>query len=178
MEYVGVDFEPGANVDIVVKPGQQLPFDDGSFDLVISTSCLEHDPCPMLSFREMCRVVKLGGFIYANAPTNGIYHAFITDNWRFYSDAAQSFAYMSGIKMCIEGEKSQTLCAHNVQVEETAHCLPLAGFPGNWIDWLAVWKRVETKQTSILTSAEVRKCEGPLIKAIHAAGCKTSALVP
>ncbi len=176
MEYIGVDMEAGANVDVVIKPGEKLPFEDGSFDLVISTSCFEHDPCPMLTFREMSRVVRLGGFIYANAPTGGVYHAYCTDSWRFYSDAAQSFAYMSGIKMCVEGEKTQALSAYTVQVEETAHCLPLV--PGSWVDWFAVWRRVDSKQTSILTSPEVRKCEGPLLKAIHAAGCKTSVLVP
>jgi hypothetical protein len=35
----------------------------------------------------MARVTKSGGYIYINVPSNGDYHRFPTDNWRFYPDA-------------------------------------------------------------------------------------------
>lgn len=57
MKYTCVDLENGRGVDIVVPPGD-LPFPDESFDLVVSTSCFEHDPCFWMTFREMCRIVK------------------------------------------------------------------------------------------------------------------------
>lgn len=81
LTYVCVDMEADASVDIVCPPGERLPFEDGSFDAVVSTSCFEHDPCFWMTFRELCRIVKLGGFIYVNAPSSGFYHGFPGDNW-------------------------------------------------------------------------------------------------
>jgi len=71
MKYICLDMEEDSSVDIVVKPGHRFPFEDGSIDLIVSTSCFEHDPCFWITFKEMSRVTKLGGFIYVNAPTNG-----------------------------------------------------------------------------------------------------------
>ena len=88
---VWVDIEPDISVNIIIKPTQRLPFEDNSVDLVVSTSCFEHDPCFWLTFKEMTRIVKPEGFIYVNAPTRGIYHGYPGDNWRFYSDAGQVY---------------------------------------------------------------------------------------
>ena len=96
MTFISIDMEAHPSVDIVVQPGERLPFEDGSVDLVVSTSCFEHDPCFWLTFREMTRIVKLGGAIYVNAPSGGQYHKYPGDNWRFYSDAGQALAYWSG----------------------------------------------------------------------------------
>jgi SAM-dependent methyltransferase/uncharacterized coiled-coil protein SlyX len=85
--YVGVDIEDGAGVDAVLEDPSRFPFEDESFDLVVSTSCFEHDRMFWLTFLEICRVLKTGGFIYLNAPSNGQYHSYPYDNWRFYPDA-------------------------------------------------------------------------------------------
>ncbi|EEB79512.1 Methyltransferase domain family protein [marine gamma proteobacterium HTCC2148] len=85
--YIGVDLEAGSGVDIVLQDPYSYPFEDQSFDAVVSTSCLEHDDMFWLSFLEMLRVVKPGGFIYLNVPSNGYYHTFPVDSWRFYPDA-------------------------------------------------------------------------------------------
>jgi len=85
--YVGVDLEAGPAVDVVVKPGEKLPFDDDSFDLVMASSAFEHDPRFWETFIEMCRVVQSGGHIYVNAPSNGGVHRYPLDCWRFYPDA-------------------------------------------------------------------------------------------
>ena len=53
-----------------------------------STSCFEHNQMFWLAFTEMVRVVKPGGHVYINAPSNGTYHAYPYDNWRFYPDAS------------------------------------------------------------------------------------------
>jgi lipopolysaccharide biosynthesis glycosyltransferase/SAM-dependent methyltransferase/uncharacterized coiled-coil protein SlyX len=86
-EYVGVDLQAGPNVDVVLDDPNVFPFKDGSFDVVLSTSCFEHDQMFWLTFSEMGRVLKPGGYIYINAPSNGNYHAYPRDNWRFYPDA-------------------------------------------------------------------------------------------
>src|SRR5574337_940044 len=55
LEYYGVDLTEGQGVDYVLDDTGILPFSDESFDLVVSTSCLEHDPCYWLTFAEMAR---------------------------------------------------------------------------------------------------------------------------
>ena len=87
-EYVGVDLEVGPGVDIVLDDPCLLPFEADAFDAVVSTSCFEHNQMFWLAFTEMVRVAKPGGFIYINAPSNGTYHAYPFDNWRFYPDAS------------------------------------------------------------------------------------------
>jgi len=88
--YVGIDIEEGEGVDLVVHPGKPLPVEDSSFDLVMATSVFEHDPCFWMTFLEMCRATKDGGYIYINAPSNGVVHRYPQDNWRFYPDSGKA----------------------------------------------------------------------------------------
>jgi SAM-dependent methyltransferase len=85
-QYVGLDMEMGPNVDVVAS-ANNLPFENESFDIIISSSCFEHDDMFWDTFLEMCRVVKPGGYIYVQAPQNGPYHGHPGDNWRFYKDS-------------------------------------------------------------------------------------------
>lgn len=160
--YTCMDMEQGKNVDIVCNAYEKFPFDDGSFDYIVSTSCFEHDPCFWMTFREMCRVVKVGGYIYINAPTNGPYHTAPGDNWRFYSDAGQALAYWSGKEL--EGS------SYPVKVEETFHVLPKYDY---WIDWVTVWKRVNEKESNIIRSEEIKNKVGPLQNALNHNGYPT-----
>jgi cephalosporin hydroxylase len=78
--------EAGPNVD-VVSDAHNIPFDNEHFDIVTSSSCFEHDDMFWVTFLEMCRVVKPGGYLYVQAPSNGPYHGWPGDNWRFYIDS-------------------------------------------------------------------------------------------
>jgi SAM-dependent methyltransferase len=89
--WIGVDLEPGPGVDVVVAPGQKLPFEDNSFDLVIASSVFEHDLKFWETISEIARVVKGEGFIYVNAPSNGAFHRYPYDAFRFYPDAGVAF---------------------------------------------------------------------------------------
>jgi SAM-dependent methyltransferase len=62
-EYIGFDYYPGLNVDVVgdvhklstyFNPGQQ-------FDIVFSSACLEHFAMPWIAAREMVKMLKVGG---------------------------------------------------------------------------------------------------------------------
>lgn len=86
--YIGVDLEHGPGVDLVVKLDEPLPFRDGFADAVISSSQLEHDDFFWQTFVEFIRVLKPGGYLYINTPSNGEYHRYPNDNWRFYPDCA------------------------------------------------------------------------------------------
>ena len=45
-----------------------LTIPDSSFDVVISSECIEHVPHPEKALREMARVLKPGGFILVTTP--------------------------------------------------------------------------------------------------------------
>ena len=85
--YVGVDLDPGRGVDVVVSRISQLPFESAIFDVIVTTSCFEHDSMFWQTFIEMCRVLKPSGYIYINAPSKGILHQYPIDAWRFFPDA-------------------------------------------------------------------------------------------
>jgi ubiquinone/menaquinone biosynthesis C-methylase UbiE len=87
--YIGIDMCPGPNVDIVCK-NESTPFKDESADIITSSSCFEHDEFYWITFLEMCRLIKTGGYIYIQAPSNGRYHACPQDCWRFYADSWKS----------------------------------------------------------------------------------------
>ena len=88
-KYIGIDQSAGPNVDVVCN-NRKTPFPDNYADAVVSTSCFEHDDCFWMTFLEMCRIVKPGGYIYINAPSQGPYHGYPGDCWRFYKDSWES----------------------------------------------------------------------------------------
>jgi ubiquinone/menaquinone biosynthesis C-methylase UbiE len=45
-----------------------LSIPDNSFDVVISSECIEHVPDPVKALREMVRVLKPGGFLVVTTP--------------------------------------------------------------------------------------------------------------
>ena len=163
MEYICIDMEADISVDIVVPPSEKLPFEDGSVDLIVSTSCFEHDPCFWLTFKEMTRIIKPSGFIYINAPTSGPYHTYPGDNWRFYSDAGQALAYWSGKQ--ISNEK-----VYPVKVVETFNILGDC-----WNDFVCIWKRVniENSEQNIIVQNEIINNIGILEQTINKYGLET-----
>lgn len=85
--YVGLDFVDGEEVDVVLANPYEFPIEDDFADAVVSSSCLEHSQMFWLSFLEALRILKPDGVLYLNVPSNGPYHRYPTDNWRFYPDA-------------------------------------------------------------------------------------------
>ena len=90
MIYLGLDMSPGPSVDIVVDPTEPLPLRNDFADIVLSSSQMEHDPFFWNTFAEMARITKPGGVIYTSAPSNGSYHRYPSDHWRFYPDCAHA----------------------------------------------------------------------------------------
>ena len=89
-EYVGLDFESGKGVDVLLYDPYVLPFDDESVDVVLSSSCFEHSEMFWLVYLEIMRVLKPTGLFYLNAPSNGFFHRYPVDAWRFYPDAGKA----------------------------------------------------------------------------------------
>jgi SAM-dependent methyltransferase len=88
VKYIGLDFQEGNNVDVVMEDPYKIPLEDNSVDYVISSSCFEHSEFFWLSFLEAIRILKPGGLFYLNAPSNGVFHRYPVDCWRFYPDSA------------------------------------------------------------------------------------------
>lgn len=89
-EYVGVDFEAGKGVDLVLADPYELPFEAESADLVVSSSCFEHSELFWILFLEIMRLLKPHGLFYLNAPSNGGFHRYPVDCWRFYPDSGRA----------------------------------------------------------------------------------------
>jgi len=69
-EYIGCDLGKGAGVDIVCQ-GHELPYPDGSFDVVISCECFEHDQHWEKTFQKMIDLVRKGGLVIFSCATIG-----------------------------------------------------------------------------------------------------------
>jgi len=85
-EYVGVDIAKGKNVNVVLADPYKYPFQDDHFDAAVSSSCFEHDEMFWLTFKEVVRVVKSGGYFFLAAPFKDGIHRVPVDCWRFLPD--------------------------------------------------------------------------------------------
>jgi SAM-dependent methyltransferase len=101
--YLGVDFSAGTGVDVVLTDPYVLPFGDSSVDVVVSSSCFEHSEFFWLLFNEALRILKPSGLLYINAPSNGTFHRYPVDCWRFFPD--------SGVALQNWGRRSGYNCA-------------------------------------------------------------------
>lgn len=131
--YVGVDFCDGKGVDIVLEDAYKYPFQDNTFDIIVTSSCLEHSELFWLTYLECLRVLKPSGIFYCNVPGNRMgYHRHPVDCWRFMPDAAkalETWAHYNNIP---------------VKVLETFSVEPLQNDKSRCFDWCAVF--VKDKQ--------------------------------
>lgn len=59
---------PADHVAYVQADAQDMPFEENSFDIVISCETIEHVPDPRAAVREMHRVCKPGGRLFLTTP--------------------------------------------------------------------------------------------------------------
>ena len=90
--YIGLDFDDGRGVDVVLEDAYSFPFDDDSVDILLTSSCFEHSEFFWLTFLECQRILKPQGVMYLNAPSNGLFHRHPVDCWRFYPDSGLALA--------------------------------------------------------------------------------------
>lgn len=78
---IGVDPDPGVFENpwlddaVTIEPGKPVPLPDGSVDVVISLSVLEHVRNPAFAAAEISRVLKPGGWFCAYTPNKYGYPA-------------------------------------------------------------------------------------------------------
>jgi SAM-dependent methyltransferase len=102
-KYIGVDFVEGKGVDVIITDPYSLPFENEFADVVVSSSCFEHSEFFWLLFNETLRILKPSGLLYINVPSNGAFHRYPVDCWRFYPD--------SGVALQNWGKRSGYNCA-------------------------------------------------------------------
>ena len=98
-QYVGVDLTGGPNVDVVLDSPYRLPFKSHSVDVIVSGQAFEHIEFFWLTWLEMTRILKPGGYIFLVAPSRGPEHRFPQDCWRFYPDSYRSLASFGGLNL-------------------------------------------------------------------------------
>lgn len=81
IDIVGIDANPHASAvadtdRVLHMNAENLDFDDGSFDAVVSFHAIEHIPPLEEALKEMARVLRTGGralFVYPAEPIQGLY---------------------------------------------------------------------------------------------------------
>lgn len=104
-EYVGIDERDGPSVDRIVNC-HALPWDDASFDWVVSTSMIEHDPKFWRSMAEMQRVLRPGGILALTAPGFGWpRHNEPIDCYRFSEASLRLLVPLCAVLECSEANE-------------------------------------------------------------------------
>jgi SAM-dependent methyltransferase len=85
---IGLDIEPGLNVEVVVKdPYDWTEIESGSVDVVTCSEVFEHAEFFWITMLEIARVLKVNGLAFITSPGSGPLHRFPVDCWRFYDDS-------------------------------------------------------------------------------------------
>jgi SAM-dependent methyltransferase len=97
--YIGVDHLTENSQPDIVASALDLPFDDKSFDTVVSTEVLEHVPDPSHALRQMHRVLKPGGYLILSTPMYWPRHEMPHDFFRYPYDGLLFLIKESGFEL-------------------------------------------------------------------------------
>jgi len=89
------------HVDLECDLTTTLPFENEEFDTIILSDVLEHIPHPDFLFKEMTRILSIGGKILLNVPFFYCLHERPYDYYRFTEFALQRFVKNSGLKLIL-----------------------------------------------------------------------------
>lgn len=110
-EYVGFDYYPGRNVDIVGDAHKLSSYFEGEekFDIIYSSSCFEHFAMPWIVATEIAKLLKIGGFVFIETHFSFSYHEW---PWHFFqfSDMALRVLFSKALGFeCIEAGVSNPI---------------------------------------------------------------------
>lgn len=85
--YVGFDYYPGNNVDVVGDVHKLSSYFDEKFDIIYSLACFEHFAMPWVVAEEINKLLKVGGYVIVETHFSFTSHE---RPWHFfqYSDMA------------------------------------------------------------------------------------------
>jgi SAM-dependent methyltransferase len=109
-EYIGFDFYPGPNVDIVGDAHKLSQyFGDQKFDIIYSSAVFEHFAMPWVVAKEIVKLLKLGGTIFVETHFSYKSHE---RPWHFFqfSDMALRVLFSPALGIeCIEAGASNPI---------------------------------------------------------------------
>lgn len=108
---LGLTNEPG-----LTYPGcseYSYPIPDGSYDTVLATSVLEHVRHPWEWFREIARILKVGGHVVTTSPISWPLHRVPVDCWRVFPDGIRALHEWAGLETVLALQE-------NVDYEDTS----------------------------------------------------------
>lgn len=98
--YIGVDLEPGRNVDLVLRDAYDWrELKSESVDALVSGQTFEHTEFFWETMLEIARVLKPDGLCCIIAPATGNEHRFPLDCWRIFTDGFRAVARYAGLEV-------------------------------------------------------------------------------
>ena len=110
-EYVGFDYYPGDNVDVVGDAHKLSSYfeEEEQFDVVYSSACFEHFAMPWIVAAEIAKVLKVGGFVFVETHFSYSSHE---RPWHFFqfSDMALRVLFSEALGFeCVEAGMSNPI---------------------------------------------------------------------
>jgi SAM-dependent methyltransferase len=110
-EYIGFDYYPGANVDVVGDAHRLSSYfkEDEKFDVIYSSACFEHFAMPWLVSVEIAKLLKVGGTVFVETHFSFAAHE---RPWNFFqfSDMGLRVLFSSALGFeCIEAGMSNPM---------------------------------------------------------------------
>jgi len=129
-KYVGFDYYPGRNVDIVGDAHKLSSYFEGEekFDIVYSSACFEHFAMPWIVATEIMKVLKVGGIVFIETHFSYSSHE---RPWHFFqfSDMALRVLFSEALGFeCIEAGMSNPIVGRfSSLADECLKNKPVAG---------------------------------------------------
>lgn len=120
-EYVGFDYYPGDNVDIVGDAHKLSSyFKEGElFDIIYSSACFEHFAMPWIVAVEIAKLLKVGGFVFVETHFSFASHE---RPWHFFqfSDMALKVLFSKALGFeCVEAGMSNPMVGRFSSLADT-----------------------------------------------------------
>ena len=97
--YTGLDVADGPNVDLVSPDPYRFPLADGTYDIVMTGSTMEHVEAIWLWVPELVRVLRPGGMLAIVTHWQFPLHRYPIDCWRIMPDGMR---YLFDQTLCLE----------------------------------------------------------------------------
>lgn len=136
---VNIDIRPGQDAQVRAD-AHELPFGDGSFDVLVCTGTLQYLQRPRQALAEFRRVLRPGGTVYVDVPFMQPYCRGTPDLWRFSVDGLRQL--FRGWDVLEVGTSIAAGPALADYAQQVCRGLPLHRVPKYAITWAAsvlVW---------------------------------------
>ncbi|MEZ4821725.1 MAG: class I SAM-dependent methyltransferase [Ignavibacteria bacterium] len=108
--YTGIDVGENAHADVIIDPDGRIPFQDGEFDVVLSSQVLEHVEDSDNYLSECRRVLKPGGLLILSTHGTWQFHSHPVDIQRWTSMGLKRLITKAGFNLT-GFDLSGTACA-------------------------------------------------------------------